>query len=153
MRDRFSTVLLEVSGAVAKLTLNRPQKLKCFTNDMHDELREALLCVESQSRSGEIRALLFTGARRAFCAGQDLTERRRAAADPLQDLEQRRIIRESDKTGFGGGGNPVLRVSSGNSVEAIRNGLNLGDVYLGFANSCQTCCRRENHESPRPPGS
>jgi 2-(1,2-epoxy-1,2-dihydrophenyl)acetyl-CoA isomerase len=68
----FETILFEIAGGVATLTLNRPDKLNAFTAAMHEELREAM----SQVRADEtLRALLITGSGRGFCAGQDLSER------------------------------------------------------------------------------
>jgi 2-(1,2-epoxy-1,2-dihydrophenyl)acetyl-CoA isomerase len=57
-------------GAVQTITLNRPEKMNAFTRAVHGELREAL----KQARDPEVRAVVITGAGRAFCAGQDLTE-------------------------------------------------------------------------------
>ena len=58
-------------GAVAILTLNRPATLNSFTRQMHRDLWMALDRVEA---SPAIRALVLTGAGRAFCAGADLSE-------------------------------------------------------------------------------
>ena len=57
-------------GAVQTITLNRPEKMNAFTRGLHGELRGAL----KQARDPEVRAVVITGAGRAFCAGQDLTE-------------------------------------------------------------------------------
>ena len=57
-------------GAVQTIILNRPEKMNAFTRGLHGELREAL----KQARDPEVRAVVITGAGRAFCAGQDLTE-------------------------------------------------------------------------------
>jgi len=57
-------------GAVQTITLNRPDKMNAFTRGLHGELADAL----KQARDPEVRALVITGAGRAFCAGQDLTE-------------------------------------------------------------------------------
>lgn len=64
-------VLYETDGAVAILTLNRPQSLNSFTRQMHRDLWAALDRVESDKT---IRALVLTGAGRGFCAGADLSE-------------------------------------------------------------------------------
>lgn len=64
-------VLYERDGAVAVITLNRPASLNSFTRQMHRELWAALDRVEADP---SIRALVLTGAGRAFCAGADLSE-------------------------------------------------------------------------------
>ncbi len=68
----FTCIRLDLEGAVAILTLNRPDSLNSFTTRMHEEVRTALDRIESD---GAIRALILTGAGRGFCAGQDLGDR------------------------------------------------------------------------------
>jgi 2-(1,2-epoxy-1,2-dihydrophenyl)acetyl-CoA isomerase len=65
------TILYEARGAVALVTLSRPQSLNSFTRAMHLELWAALDRIESDK---SIRALVITGAGRGFCAGADLAE-------------------------------------------------------------------------------
>jgi 2-(1,2-epoxy-1,2-dihydrophenyl)acetyl-CoA isomerase len=65
------TVLYETRGAVALVTLNRPQSLNSFTRQMHKELWAAFDRIEADK---SIRALVITGAGRGFCAGADLAE-------------------------------------------------------------------------------
>jgi 2-(1,2-epoxy-1,2-dihydrophenyl)acetyl-CoA isomerase len=65
------TVLYEMRGAVALITLNRPQSLNSFTRAMHRELWAALDRIEADA---SVRALVITGAGRGFCAGADLGE-------------------------------------------------------------------------------
>ena len=65
------SVLYETRGAVALVTLNRPQALNSFTRQMHSDLWSALDRAEADST---IRALVITGAGRGFCAGADLSE-------------------------------------------------------------------------------
>ena len=71
MNHEEPAVLYEQDGAVAILTLNRPASLNSFTRQMHRELWAALDRVEADRG---IRALVLTGAGRAFCAGADLSE-------------------------------------------------------------------------------
>jgi len=59
----------EVRDAVATLTLNRPDKLNAFAEDMREQLVAAL---ERVAMEGEARVLILTGAGRAFCAGGDV---------------------------------------------------------------------------------
>jgi len=77
-------ILYEVRGAVALLTLNRPQSLNSFTRQMHRDLRAALDRVEADR---SIRAVVITGAGRGFCAGADLAQEFDLAPGP--DLIQR----------------------------------------------------------------
>jgi 2-(1,2-epoxy-1,2-dihydrophenyl)acetyl-CoA isomerase len=77
------TVLYSTSGAVALITLNRPQALNSFTRQMHRELWEALERIEGDQA---IRACVITGAGRGFCAGADLAE---FDFEPGPDLVQR----------------------------------------------------------------
>ena len=65
------TILFETRGAVALITLNRPQALNSFTRDMHHELWAAFETIEGDKA---IRALVITGAGRGFCAGADLAQ-------------------------------------------------------------------------------
>jgi 2-(1,2-epoxy-1,2-dihydrophenyl)acetyl-CoA isomerase len=67
----FETILLNIDGGAARLTLNRPERLNSFTMSMHDEVSRAL---EAVSKS-DARVLVLTGAGRGFCAGQDLSDR------------------------------------------------------------------------------
>ncbi len=65
------SVLYEVRGAVALVTLNRPQALNSFTREMHQALWAAL---DQAEANPAVRALVLTGAGRGFCAGLDLSE-------------------------------------------------------------------------------
>ena len=67
----FQTINFTVDAGIARLTLNRPEKLNSFTGEMHAELRSALDRIQDDK---SIRVLLLTGAGRAFCAGQDLAD-------------------------------------------------------------------------------
>lgn len=68
-------------GALATLTLNRPDKLNSFNVQMHEEVRSALNDVEANAR-----CLLITGAGRGFCAGQDLSDRTVSSDGAAPDL-------------------------------------------------------------------
>jgi 2-(1,2-epoxy-1,2-dihydrophenyl)acetyl-CoA isomerase len=64
-----ATVLYEQRGAVAVVTLNRPQALNSFNRQMHQELWAAL---DEINGNKEVRVAVITGAGRGFCAGADL---------------------------------------------------------------------------------
>lgn len=75
----FETIAFDLAGGVARLTLNRPDRLNSFTAAMHAEVSEALGRVEAEGA----RVLLLTGAGRGFCAGQDLADPAVAAGADL----------------------------------------------------------------------
>lgn len=75
-------VLYEFRDGIARITLNRPDKLNSFTAAMHGELRQAI----ERTRADGGRALILTGAGRAFCTGQDLAERAVPPGAPPPDL-------------------------------------------------------------------
>ncbi len=74
----FTNIAFTVEGGIARLTLNRPDKLNSFTGEMHAELRAALDRIQTDK---SIRVLVLTGAGRAFCAGQDLADPDMATVD------------------------------------------------------------------------
>jgi 2-(1,2-epoxy-1,2-dihydrophenyl)acetyl-CoA isomerase len=83
-----ATILFEIAEGVARLTLNRPDKLNSFTDEMHRDIRDAMQQVQ---RDASVRVLLITGAGRGFCAGQDLSEGSmsgNASADVGSTLEE-----------------------------------------------------------------
>jgi len=68
----YETLLFEHGDGRATLTLNRPERLNSITEQMHAELHDALKRVQGNPA---IHCLVLTGAGRAFCSGQDLSER------------------------------------------------------------------------------
>lgn len=79
----YEQIRFETDGAIARITLNRPDRLNSFTGQMHAELRDALALV---AHDAGIRALLLTGSGRGFCAGQDLADRAVAPGAAPVDL-------------------------------------------------------------------
>ena len=111
---------VQIDGPVATLTLDRPESLNALTVPVKVALREAL---ESIASDRAVRAVILTGAGRAFCAGQDLAERESPDAVPL-DVEVRERY------------NPVIRAirSMGQPVIAAVNGVAAGaGASLAFA--------------------
>ncbi|MBJ7308957.1 2-(1,2-epoxy-1,2-dihydrophenyl)acetyl-CoA isomerase PaaG [Rugamonas sp. CCM 8940] len=68
----YENILFEIADGIAKLTLNRPDKLNSFTQQMHEEVRDAMRQVSADK---SVRVFVLTGAGRGFCAGQDLSDR------------------------------------------------------------------------------
>ncbi|MCC5978779.1 MAG: enoyl-CoA hydratase/isomerase family protein [Salinarimonas sp.] len=77
-------------GALAIITLNRPERLNALTSQMHVELRAALA---EHAADDAVRVVMLTGAGRAFCAGQDLNVDLPRGPDGRADLEET-LLRE-----------------------------------------------------------
>ncbi len=82
----YETILYDVSESVATIMLNRPDSLNSVNQQLGNELQDAL---KSAERDAGVRALVLTGAGRAFCAGQDLRERQGATASLGESLRDR----------------------------------------------------------------
>ena len=111
---------VEVDGPVATLTLDRPDSLNALTVPVKVALREALA---SLAADRSVRAVILTGAGRAFCAGQDLAEREQPDAAPLEVEVRERY-------------NPIIRAlrSMDQPVIAAVNGVAAGaGASLAFA--------------------
>ena len=111
---------VEVDGRVATLTLDRPSALNALTVPVKVALRETL---EALARDRAVRAVILTGAGRAFCAGQDLAERDELDAAPLEVEVRERY-------------NPIIRAirSMGQPVIAAVNGVAAGaGASIAFA--------------------
>ncbi len=67
----MSSILFEIKNSVAYITLNRPEKFNSFNREMALHLQEKL---DEAAASPEVRAVYITGAGKAFCAGQDISE-------------------------------------------------------------------------------
>ena len=76
-------ILYAADGGIARVTLNRPDRLNSFNDAMHAELREALAAAQADRG---VRVMLLTGAGRGFCAGQDLSDRAVAPGGAAVDL-------------------------------------------------------------------
>ena len=92
----YRHILFEAERGVARLVLNRPEVLNSFNREMARELRDALDAVAADA---SLRAILLTGAGRAFCAGQDLAEASPRPDGSLPDLGE--FVRD--------GYNPIVR--------------------------------------------
>jgi 2-(1,2-epoxy-1,2-dihydrophenyl)acetyl-CoA isomerase len=74
----YETIIWEQSGAVGRLTLNRPETLNAWTRQFGEEL---LSVIQNDAAEESVRAVLVTGAGRGFSSGADL----RAGFDPADD--------------------------------------------------------------------
>lgn len=79
----FSTIEFSQEAGIARLFLNRPDRLNSFNPQMHEEVAEALKQVRE---AGDARVLLVSGRGRGFCAGQDLSDRNVSPDAEMPDL-------------------------------------------------------------------
>lgn len=108
-RPEFAELTFERIGAVAVLTLNRPERLNAFTPRMARELVAALDATDSDD---SVRAVVLTGAGRGFCAGADVSHGTEAfdAANP-ETAASRRDFGTVGGAPRGGGGFATLRMA------------------------------------------
>ena len=78
----YESILYASADGIARLTLNRPDRLNSLNTAMHAELRDALARVAADGS----RVLVLTGAGRGFCAGQDLGDRQVTGSGGRADL-------------------------------------------------------------------
>jgi enoyl-CoA hydratase/carnithine racemase len=107
----YEQIKYEVSEQILTITLNRPEKLNAFTATMQREMIDAF---DRADRDDAIRAIIVTGAGRAFCAGADLsagadTFDRDARRGPVKRLADGRVD-YSDPQVRDGGGQVTLRI-------------------------------------------
>lgn len=76
-------ILTTRENGVLTITLNRPDRLNSFNDEMHRQLSDALKIAE---RDDTVRCLVITGAGRGFCAGQDLNDRNVSVSEQAPDL-------------------------------------------------------------------
>src|SRR5678815_2586096 len=82
----YESIAVSNENGIARITLNRPDRLNSFTRAMHGELRDAF------SSLGDARVVTLTGAGRGFCAGQDLNDR---AVAPGEAVDLGETVEES----------------------------------------------------------
>lgn len=121
----FQTLTLAVRDRIATLTLNRPEKLNAFNLTMRDELIAAMDFTDADDN---VRAVVVTGAGRAFCAGADLgsggaTFDSRQRADPKAEAMTVNGVRRD------GGGLVTLRFFR--SLKPLIGAINGAAVGIG----------------------
>ena len=71
--SRFKSITFENKNGVGTVTLNRPDHMNAFTHEMHVEFEDVMIEIGEDK---EVRAVVLTGAGKAFCAGGDLSDMR-----------------------------------------------------------------------------
>ena len=121
----FQTLLYAVDDGVATIALNRPDKLNAFTAQMRDELIAAFDLTDADDA---VRAVVITGAGRAFCAGADLA----AGGNTFDYAKRQDPRREATMTGDvyrDGGGQVTLRIFR--SLKPVIGAINGAAVGIG----------------------
>ncbi|CAN5254371.1 crotonase/enoyl-CoA hydratase family protein [soil metagenome] len=109
----YQQIKYEVQDNILTITLNRPDKMNAFTHVMMDELIAAF---DAADADDNVRAIIVTGAGRAFCAGADLSEGgatfdRAARSDrKTAPLRPNGEVEWSDEAVRDGGGRVTLRI-------------------------------------------
>jgi len=114
----YKTIRLEKKEGVARITLNRPEKLNAINAQLISDLYSAIQDIE---RDDSVRVVVITGSGRAFSAGADLEEMQGLLDSPVQ-LE--RVLREWRRTfdSIDNLGKPVIAAING---MALAGGLEL----------------------------
>lgn len=105
----YNTIRYEVEDGVALITLSRPDKLNAFTPEM---MREMIDAVDRTDADDAVRAVIFTGEGRAYCAGADLSAGTRGFVDESQQslMNTDGSVNYSSEAARDGGGLLTLRL-------------------------------------------
>jgi len=147
----FSTILWDVADGVATLTMNRPEKLNAFNGTMIDEMSRAL---DEVYQRADIRALIVTGAGRAFSPGADFGWFKMEEFAPVMRVQPRRVThRFFDEleylekpviaaiNGTCAGGGLELALSCDLRIAADSARFGLPEVNAGIIPGSGGCCR------------
>ena len=122
----FETLLYSVTDGIATVTLNRPDKLNAFNTQMRDEL---IAVFDETDADDAVRAVIVTGAGRAFCAGADLS----AGGKTFDYAARGESARDKYKVGDvyrDGGGITTLRMFK--SLKPVIGAINGAAVGIGM---------------------
>lgn len=133
----YNTLDYQVSENILTLTLNRPEQMNSFTVEMAFELIEAF---ERASGDDEVRAIVVTGAGRAFCAGMDLSADDNvfgldeSLSPTLEDMESRLEDPEIEGGVRDTGGQVTLAIY--NCTKPVIAAINGAAVGIGATMTC-----------------
>ena len=116
----FQDITYDVSEGIATVTLNRPDKMNAFTGRMMYEIISAL---DLSDADDDVKAVIFTGAGRAFCAGADLSSGGATFSKGGSDIQTKVGVPRD------GGGMVSLRIF--NSLKPVIGAINGAAVGVG----------------------
>lgn len=121
----FEHILLDIDDGIATVTLNRPDKLNAMSERMRRELIAAL---DHTDADDDVRAVIFTGAGRGYCAGADLS-RGASTFDYTENVGGGEAGSEKPAVQRDGGGELTLRIYD--SIKPIIGAINGAAVGVG----------------------
>lgn len=122
----FETLLYAVEDGIATVTLNRPERMNAFTPGMRDDLIAAF---DATDADDAVRAVIVTGAGRAFCAGADLSSGGKTFDYAARGDAAREVLRVGDVY-RDGGGMVTLRIFR--SLKPVIGAINGAAVGIGM---------------------
>jgi enoyl-CoA hydratase/carnithine racemase len=127
----YETLILDVADGIATMTLNRPEKLNAFNTRM---MQDMIAAFDETDANDDVRAVIVTGAGRAFCAGADLS----AGAETF-NYDSRGGADQAARAGVGGvnrdgGGLLTLRIFE--SLKPVISACNGPAVGIGVTMQC-----------------
>jgi enoyl-CoA hydratase/carnithine racemase len=125
-RTDMETVILEVENGVATLTLNRPDKMNAFTGQMMLDMIKAFDLTDADDA---VKAVIVTGAGKAFCAGADLSQGAKTFDYEARDDRPERGQKGSLEHLRDGGGRLTLRIFE--SLKPVIGAINGAAVGVG----------------------
>ena len=117
----YEQILYDVEENILTITLNRPDKLNAFTGQMLNELLDAL---DRADADDDVKAIIFTGAGRGFCAGADLS----AGANTFN--------RDADGRGLSPDGGGILTLRLFDCLKPVISACNGPAVGVGATMQC-----------------
>ena len=108
----FETILYDVSERVATITLNRPERLNAFNSQM---LRDVMDAIDLVDADDDVRAVIFTGAGRGYCAGADLS----GGADTF-DFDSQSEERKAERASERGASDDLAWMRDGGGLLTLR---------------------------------
>lgn len=122
------SLLVDRTGAVVTLTLNRPESMNSLDADLKEALRDTLADLETDK---SCRAIVLTGAGKAFCVGQDLREHAQILASGSTELDTVRAHYNPIAERLAGMPKPVIAAIRGTAAGAGASLALLADLRIG----------------------
>jgi len=122
----FKTLLLDVADGIATLTLNRPDRMNAFTGQM---MTDIIAAFDATDANDDVRAVIVTGAGKAFCAGADLSEGAKTFDYESRDDRPERGDKGSTEYLRDSGGRVTLRIFE--SLKPVIGAINGAAVGVG----------------------